>query len=52
MARIPELLNGHATLEVEGLNRLYLNGYIGSLETADGLVQFIESSWASLFLRP
>jgi hypothetical protein len=40
------------TLEVEGLDRLYLNGYIGSLATAGGLVYFMESSWASLSLRP
>jgi hypothetical protein len=29
MASIPELLDGHVPLEVECLNRLYLNGYIG-----------------------
>src|ERR1700730_15570935 len=29
MATIPELLDGHVTLEVECLDRLYLNGYIG-----------------------
>jgi hypothetical protein len=28
MASIPELLDGHVTLEVECLDRLYLNGYI------------------------
>ena len=37
MPSIPELLNGHVTLEVECLDRLYLNGYIGSLA----------SNWAS-----
>jgi len=29
MATIPELLDGHVTLEVECIDRLYLNGYIG-----------------------
>ena len=38
---IPELLNGHiTTLEVECLDRLYLNGYIGRLATAGGPVTF------------
>jgi hypothetical protein len=41
MASIPELLNGHVTLEVECLDRLYLNGYIGPLATSGGLVRFM-----------
>src|SRR5262245_66051565 len=41
MASIPELLDGHVTLEVECLDRLYLNGYIGPLATPGGLVTFM-----------
>jgi hypothetical protein len=41
MPSIPELLNGHVTLEVECLDRLYLNGYIGPLSTSGGLVTFM-----------
>ena len=41
MASIPELLDGHVTLGVECLDRLYLNGYIGPLATSGGLVKFI-----------
>ena len=41
MASIPEILDGHVTLEVECLDRLYLNGYIGPLATPGGLVAFI-----------
>jgi hypothetical protein len=41
MASIPELMDGHITLEVECLDRLYLNGYIGRLATLGGLVTFI-----------
>src|SRR5882762_9163628 len=41
MATIPELLNGHVTLEVECLDRLYLNGYIGGLARPGGLVTFM-----------
>ena len=38
MPSIPELLKDHVTLEVECLDRLYLNGYIGALATSGGLV--------------
>jgi hypothetical protein len=41
MPSIPELLNGHVTLEVECLDRLYLNGYIGPLARSGGLVTFM-----------
>jgi hypothetical protein len=41
MPNIPELLNGHVTLEVECLDRLYLNGYVGPLATSGGLVTFM-----------
>jgi len=41
MATIPELLDGHVTLEVECLDRLYLNGYIAKLATGLGLVVFM-----------
>ena len=41
MTSIPELLDGHVTLEVEYLDRLYLNGYIGPLATSGGLVTFM-----------
>ncbi len=41
MPTIPELLDGHITLEVECLDRLYLNGYIGELATGPGLSMFM-----------
>ena len=41
MVSIPELLDGHVTLEVECLDRLYLNGYTDGLATPGGLVTFI-----------
>ena len=41
MATIPELLDGHVTLEVECLDRVYLNGYIGKLATGLGLMVFM-----------
>jgi hypothetical protein len=42
MPSIPELLHDHVTLEVECLDRLYLNGYIGRLATSGGLVTFMQ----------
>ena len=41
MPNINELLEGHVTLEVECIDRLYLNGYLPSLATAGGLVRFL-----------
>ena len=41
MASIPELLDGHVTLEVECLDRLYLNGYIPKLATGPQLSMFM-----------
>src|SRR5947199_10192507 len=41
MATIPGILEGHVTLEVECVDRLYLNGYIPSLATAGGLTLFL-----------
>src|SRR6202790_4403691 len=41
MATIPELLDGHVTLEVQCVDRLSLNGYIGKLATGPGLSMFM-----------
>ena len=41
MANINELLQGHVTLEVECIDRLYLNGYLPSLATGGGLIRFL-----------
>jgi hypothetical protein len=41
MTTIPEILDGHVTLEVECADRLYLNGYIPSLATPAGLITFM-----------
>jgi len=41
MTTIPEILDGHVTLEVECADRLYLNGYIPALATPAGLIVFM-----------
>src|SRR3954452_9715517 len=52
MATIPELLDGHVTLEVECLDRLYLNGYIGKLATGPGLVFFMREQLGKPIASP
>jgi hypothetical protein len=52
MANIPELLSGHVTLGVEFLDRLYLNGYIGPLPTAGGLVTFMREQLGKPITSP
>ena len=52
MATIPELLDGHITLEVECLDRLYLNGYIGKLATGPGLSMFMRFQLEKPFPSP
>jgi hypothetical protein len=42
MMTIPELLREHVSLEVECVDRVYLNGYIASLQWSGGLVYFLE----------
>jgi len=51
MANIPELLDGHVTLAVECLDRLYLNGYIGAPATPGGLVTFMRVQLENRFRR-
>jgi hypothetical protein len=41
MPNINELLEGQVTLEVECIDRLYLNGYLPSLATGGGLIRFL-----------
>src|SRR3984885_8415184 len=41
MATIPELLDGHVTLEVECLDCFFLNGFVGKPATGGGLIGFL-----------
>lgn len=38
---VPELLDGHAVLDVECLDRIYLNAYVPTLQTSGAVVRFI-----------
>ena len=42
MPTIPELLRDHVSLAVECVDRVYLNGYIPTLQTSGALVYFLE----------
>jgi hypothetical protein len=41
MSTVSELLDSHVTLTVESLDRIYLNGYVPTLQTAGQLVGFL-----------
>jgi len=41
MQNINELLRDHVTLEIEWLNRIYLNGYIPTLQILGQLIVFL-----------
>ena len=40
MQSLPELLNEHVDLEIECVDRVYLNGYVPNLQRSGGLVYF------------
>jgi len=42
MMTIPELLREHVSLDLECVDRVYLNGYIPTLQSSGGLVYFLE----------
>jgi hypothetical protein len=52
MRNIPELLKEHVTLEVECIDRVYLNGYIPGLQYSGGLVHFLEQHRGQLIASP
>lgn len=40
-SNVATMLRKHVTLEVEGIDRLYLNGYVPGLQAEGGVVYFI-----------
>ena len=38
---VAEIIQKHVTLEVESIDRMYLNGYVPGLQTEGGFVHFI-----------
>jgi len=52
MANISELLEGHVTLEVECMDRLYLNGYVEQLATGVQLKMFLNQQLKKPYASP
>ena len=42
MMTIPELLREHVSLDLECVDRVYMNGYIPVMQSSGGLVYFLE----------
>jgi hypothetical protein len=42
MPTIPELLRDHVSLDIECVDRVYLNGYVPTLQTSGTLVYFLQ----------
>src|SRR6201987_2564084 len=38
---VPELLDGHVVLDIECLDRIYLNGYVPNLQVGGQVVSFL-----------
>lgn len=38
---VAEIIRQHITLEVEGIDRMYLNAYVPGLQTEGGFVHFV-----------
>jgi hypothetical protein len=52
MLTIPELLRDHVSLDVECVDRVYLNGYVPTLQTSGSLVYFLENHRGNLIASP
>lgn len=49
---VAELIRNHVTLELEGIDRLYLNSYVPSLQTEGGFVHFVRQHPGFSWLHP
>ena len=52
MPTIPELLRDHVSLDIECVDRVYLNGYVPTLQTSGALVYFLEQQRGALIASP
>lgn len=50
---VAEIIQKHVTLEVESIDRMYLNGYVPGLQTEGGFVHFVRKHlYASTWVTP
>ena len=52
MPTIPELVRDHVTLDIECVDRVYLNGYVPTLQTSGALVYFLERHRGAMIASP
>jgi hypothetical protein len=52
MMTIPELLKEHVSLDLECVDRVYLNGYMPRLQSSGGLVYFLEHHRGQIIASP
>ena len=48
---VNEVLDGHVVLDIECLDRIYLNAYVPILQSSGQVVAFMTSIWACRSLR-
>ena len=48
---VAEIIKNHVVLEVESIDRMYLNGYVPGLQTEGGLFTSCTSTWDSQLRR-
>ena len=49
---VPELLDGHAVLDIECLDRIYLNGYVPTLQVGGQVVTFLHDHLGMPIVSP
>jgi uncharacterized membrane protein len=49
---VAEVLDQHVVLEVDGIDRLYLNAYVPLLQTANGVAHFFRRRCAARVVSP
>jgi hypothetical protein len=52
MMTIPDLLREHVSLDIESVDRVYLNGYVPTLQSSGGLVYFLEHHRGQMIASP
>jgi hypothetical protein len=52
MPTIPELLRDHVSLDIECVDRVYLNGYVPTLQTSGALVYFLKQQRGAMIASP
>ena len=52
MPTIPELLRDHVSLDTQCVDRVYLNGYVPTLQTSGAIVYFLEKHRRALIASP